>query len=328
MATNMVREEIDRINVVVTNPTTPTSGSPVRYGLLTGVALVDEGDGGNIATETTVDFGAREWNLSVKGVNDSGNSAVAVGDAIFYVDADTPKLSKKSSGYFFGIANAVVLTGATTTIRVLHIPSPGAGTLGSGTVGATNLATDSVTTVKILDDNVTAGKLTNTLATGFIPLPLAAARLIAANDIAAKNAADGGVVSLDTDPTLKRVNAATDKKIRLSWAASSVIPVTWDITYPPDLDDTADVIVHFLAAMAGAVDTPTVAVAYFEGLGDANAGGASGAVTGTTIADYTRTITAANIGAYPNGASIEFVPAAHTTDALHVYAAWVEYARK
>lgn len=328
MATNMTREDVYRVPVVVTNPTTPVSGDPVRYGLLTGVALVDEGEGGNEATETTVDFGPREWLLSVKGVNDSGNSAVAKGDAIFYVDGDTPKLSKKSSGYFFGFASEAVTSAATATIRVMHYPSPGAGTLGSGTVGATNLATDSVITVKIADDQVTAGKLTNTLAIGVLPLPLAQARLIAANDIAAKNAADGGIISLDTDPTLKRVNAATDKKLRISWAASSVIPITWDVTYPPDLDDTADVVVHFLAAMAGAVDTPTVAVAYFEGLGDANAGGASGAVTGTVIAEYTRTITAANIGAYPNGASIEFVPAAHTTDALHLYAAWVEYARK
>jgi len=317
-----------RVNVVCSNPTTPLSGEPIRYGMLTGVALGNEGGGGNIATETSVDFGPRAWTLSVKGINDSGNSAVAVGDAIFYVDADTPHLSKKSSGYFFGIANAIVTTGATATIEVFHVPSPGAGTLGSGTVGATNLATDSVTTPKIADDQVTAGKLTNTLATGFIALSLAQARLIATNDIAAKNATDGGLISLDTDPTLKRVNGATDKKLRMSWAASSVIPVTWDVTYPPDLDDTVDVTVCFLAAMAGATDTPTVAVAYFEGLGDTNAGGASGAVTGTTITKYTRTITAANIGVYPNGASIEFVPGAHTTDALHVYAAWLEYARK
>jgi hypothetical protein len=175
---------------------------------------------------------------------------------------------------------------------------------------------------------VTAAKLSTTLATGFIPLPLAQARLIATNDIAAKNAADGGLVSLDTDPTFKRVNGATDKKLRMSWAAASVIPVQWDITYPPDLDDTANVIVHVLAASAGATNSPVIAVAYFEGLGDTNAGGNTAAVTGTTITDYSVTITAANIGAYPNAASIELVPAAHGTDALNLYAVWVEYTRK
>jgi predicted RecA/RadA family phage recombinase len=58
------------------------------------------------------------FDLSVKGVNDDGNSAVAIGDRISYVAADTPKLSKKKSGIFFGIALEAVLTGATTTINV------------------------------------------------------------------------------------------------------------------------------------------------------------------------------------------------------------------
>lgn len=327
MATNMVREEIDRINVVVTNPTTPTSGSPVRYGLLTGVALVDEGDGGNIATETTVDFGAREWKLSVKGVDDSGNSAVAVGDAIFYVDADTPKLSKKSSGYFFGIANEVVVSAATTTIRVLHIPSPGAGTLGSGTVGSSNLAAGAVVTAGIGDDQVTAGKLTDTLATGYIPLPLTSWRLIAANDIAAKNAADGGLISLDTDPTLKRVNAATDKQLRIAWAATSVIEIECQFPYPPDLDDAGAITVNLLMGMAGAADTPVIGVNYWEGVGDANAGGNTSALA-AAVAHKTVVIAAGDVGAYPKAASVGIIPAAHATDAIFLYAAWITYVRK
>jgi hypothetical protein len=51
------------------------------------------------------------------------------------------------------------------------------------------------------------------------------ARIIASNDIAAKGTPDGGTVSLDTDPTFKRVNAATDKQLRIAWAATSVIPI-------------------------------------------------------------------------------------------------------
>ncbi len=327
MATNMVRDQIDRINVVCTDPATPASGAPVRYGMLTGVALVNEGAGGNIATETTVDFGAREWKLSVKGVNDSGNSAVAVGDAIFYVDADTPKLSKKSSGYFFGIANEVVVSAATTTIRVLHIPSPGAGTLGSGTVGATNLATDSVTTVKIADAQVTAAKLTTTMATGYINIPLSAFRIIATNDIAAKNAADGGTVSLDTDPTFKRVNGATDKQLRIAWAAASVVEITAQFSYPPDLDDTAAVTVNLLMGMAGAADTPVIGVSYWEGVGDTNAGGNTAALA-AAVAQKTVVIAAGDVGAYPKTATFGLIPAAHGTDAIYLYAAWITYARK
>jgi hypothetical protein len=83
-----------------------------------------------------------------------------------------------------------------------------------------------------------------------------------------------------------------------------------------------------LAAMSGATNAPTIAVAYFEGVGDADAGGATAAVTGTTVAEYSRTITAANVGAHPNVASVSLTPGAHAADALYIYAIWIEYVRK
>src|SRR5262245_18011157 len=100
MATNLKRRNGWRLSLPVTDPATPASGDPVRIGNMTGVAQTAKGDGGNAAANTSVDLGPSVWNVSVKGVNDAGNGAVAVGDAIFYVDADTPKLSRKSSGYF------------------------------------------------------------------------------------------------------------------------------------------------------------------------------------------------------------------------------------
>lgn len=328
MATNMTRDDIYRVPVVCSDPTTPTSGAPVRYGLLTGVALVDEGDGGNAATETTVDFGPREWDLSVKGINDSGNSAVAKGDAIFYVDADTPKLSKKSSGYFFGIASETVGSGQTATIRVMHVPSPGAGTLGSGTVGATNLATDSVTTVKIADDQVTAAKLTDTLATGFIPLDITQLRIIAANVIG--NTTEGMLLDGNTAPSLQRVNSATDKALRVIWASSSSIEVQFPpVPKPPDLDGTADLTVHLMMGKDTNTDnTVTVDVQIFDGVGDTEAGSATAALAAAALAEYSGTILAADLGEHPGFLNISLVPGAHTTDAIWLYAAWIEYARK
>lgn len=323
MATNIIYEPAWHQSLVCSDPATPASGDPVRFGAFTGIALTDERTDGT----TSVDLGQTVATFSVKGVDGGGNSAVGVGDALFYVDADTPKLSKKATGYLFGIAMEAVNSAATATIKVMHVPSPGAGTLGSGTVSATNLASSAVETAKIAANAVTAAKLTATMATGFIPLPLTIAREITSNDLPAVGTPDGGLLSLDTTPTLKRANAATDKKLRLGWAASNSDAITWDFTYPTDLDDTANVEVHILAAMAGAIDTPTIAINYFEGLGDSNAGGATAAITGTSIAEYSRVITAANIGAAPNGASVELVPGAHTTDALYVYAAWIEYTR-
>ena len=116
MAKNLIVGEAKGVAVVCTNPTTPASGDPVRFGEMTGVALAAEAADG----KTSVDFTPGNiWDLSVKGVDGSGNSAVGVGDKIFYVDADTPKLSKKATGRFFGFAMEAIATSETDTIQVM-----------------------------------------------------------------------------------------------------------------------------------------------------------------------------------------------------------------
>lgn len=317
MSTNIVKEPGWRLSVVCSDPAAPDSGDPVRYGAMTGIAETDEGAGGNISTETSVYFGPCVVDVSVKGVDDSGNSAVALGDTIFYVDADTPKLSKKASGYFFGFALEVIDSGATATIQVQRPATPGGGTLAAGSIGATQLATGAVT----------AAKLSATLKTGFILLPLEGFRLISSNDIAASGTADGGVLSSDTAPALARVNGATDKALRIAWAAEGVAEIQASFVYPPDLDEASNVEVHILAGMAGATDTPYLTVAYFEGVGDSNAGGNT-ATLAAAVAEKTVTIAHANVGATPKAATISITPQdAHDNDALYLYGVWIEYTR-
>jgi len=111
MATNKIQDgDVLRLTV----GSTIKSGDPVVSGAIRGVALTDYSSADGKAEVDTRGV----FDLSVKGVDDAGNSAVAVGDKLFYVAADTPKISKKKSGDFFGIALEVVLTGATTTINV------------------------------------------------------------------------------------------------------------------------------------------------------------------------------------------------------------------
>lgn len=105
-------------SVVVSHPAAPVTGDPVRYGEQTGIALTDEGEGGNAATETSVLFGGFTAEFSVKGIDGSGNSAVAVGDKLYYVDADTPPISKKATGRFVGFARGAVGSSSTATIEV------------------------------------------------------------------------------------------------------------------------------------------------------------------------------------------------------------------
>lgn len=117
MARNQVYDEGDQLSVACTDPTTPASGDPVLLGLLGGVALTDKGKGGNVAANTSVAFEG-VFKLSVKGVDGSGNSAVAAGDIIYYVTGDTPKLSKKATGVKYGVALAAITSGSTATIQV------------------------------------------------------------------------------------------------------------------------------------------------------------------------------------------------------------------
>jgi len=112
MATNQKREDGRHLRVTPTDGAA-TSGAPGRFGQRPGVAEDTLGTDG----KCTMDFGG-VYSLSVKGIDGGGNSAVALGDEIFYVDADTPKLSKKATGRHFGWAQGTVTSGGTSTIDV------------------------------------------------------------------------------------------------------------------------------------------------------------------------------------------------------------------
>lgn len=113
MATNQIFREANQLSLVCTHPTTPASGGPVRIGQIPGVALTDERADG---TTTVALEGV--YDLSVKGIDGSGNSAVAVGDILYYTDADTPPISKKATGVRFGYAMETVGSSSTATIQV------------------------------------------------------------------------------------------------------------------------------------------------------------------------------------------------------------------
>lgn len=113
MATNRKFKDGKYLQVVCSDPTTPASGDPVIVGQIPGVAQANEDTDGL----TSVDFGG-VYTLSVKGIDGSGNSAVAAGDILYYVAADTPKISKKATGVRFGYALEAVTSGSTATIMV------------------------------------------------------------------------------------------------------------------------------------------------------------------------------------------------------------------
>ena len=99
------------------------SGDPVSIGnALRGVALTDYNaqDG-----KASVEVGNGIYDINVQAVDDAVDSAVAVGDRLYYAGSATPFLSKKRSGKFFGIALEAINAGLTATINVLVGPVTG-----------------------------------------------------------------------------------------------------------------------------------------------------------------------------------------------------------
>lgn len=118
MALNLVEPDGKILVAVASAPATPASGDPVMIGQIPGVALTAEGGGGNISTETTIAT-CGIFALSVKGENAAGNSAVALGDILYYEAGQTPPINKDSTnGIRFGYALGTVTSGSTATINV------------------------------------------------------------------------------------------------------------------------------------------------------------------------------------------------------------------
>lgn len=125
MATNKrMRGNQDKtLAIACTHPATPAANDPVIAGRLPGVCLVDE-DAAGISVISLEGVFA----LTVKAIDGSGNSAVATGDKIYYVSANTPPLSKVATGVPFGVAyrkdtgtreqGTLISAGATAVIQV------------------------------------------------------------------------------------------------------------------------------------------------------------------------------------------------------------------
>lgn len=114
MAKNRVRIDGRFISKAATSPATPASGDPVLVGQIPGIALINEETDGDVTVDT-----AGVYNLSVKGENNVGNSAVAIGDILYYEAGQTPPINKDNvAGVRFGYALAAITSGATATIPV------------------------------------------------------------------------------------------------------------------------------------------------------------------------------------------------------------------
>lgn len=136
MASNLIR---DGLQINCTVPSGTVSGDPVVINGLPGIAVTTRDSSGYAVVDFTP---GKIWNLACKGIDNDGNSAIAEGDELFWTSGDTPKLSKKKSGSFWGRAIAatpggsttLVSAGATTTIHVRKAGDAGQGSVEGATI--------------------------------------------------------------------------------------------------------------------------------------------------------------------------------------------------
>lgn len=114
---NLVQGNYSTIQWTNGTGSTVTSGSPVNVGSggLHGTALQDIANGatGSVAIRST-----HVKTHPVKGIDGGGNSAVAVGDKLYW-DGSSAFYDKKTTGTLVGYANGAVTSGATTTIEII-----------------------------------------------------------------------------------------------------------------------------------------------------------------------------------------------------------------
>ncbi|MEW5722883.1 MAG: hypothetical protein AB1896_07230 [Thermodesulfobacteriota bacterium] len=144
---------------------------------------------------------------------------------------------------------------------------------------------------------------------------------------------DGTALTKFTAGATPGFQQLSNKEVVLAWdgnatpgAAAVMIPFV-----DPAIDDGADVVVHALAKMSGATDTPVLAFEAYFGSGDTDCAGTDPEITGgTTLTEYTMTIAAADVPAAPSALTLVLTPTAGEmgTDELHLYGLWLEVTRK
>lgn len=104
------------VNLDLTVAVGVVSGAPVEIEALHGVALEDRGSDGKAVVKLPIAFVA---DLAVEAVDGTGDSAIAIGEKLYYDAAATIKVNKDSTnGKPIGYALEAVNAGASDTIMV------------------------------------------------------------------------------------------------------------------------------------------------------------------------------------------------------------------
>jgi len=284
-----------------------------------GVTEYAADDGDLIAVKLCTGPGSFEVECTV-------DSAITLGTVLY--GADDGKISDASSGTAQGISLEPGTVASTAVIEVIlwNVKATTAGTVSIADTGAfTDTATVEAALAEIYQHLLSAQSI--------LPLPLGG--FTEQDGTALADFANG-------DSTTPGWNVG-DESFGIRWNNhANPDPIATSIPIPPDLDATADVIVHVMAAKVGATvgDAVTWKIEAFNNVAgavydaDADYGGTSSAMTGDattkTCQEETLTLAAANVAGSPCVLNLTIQPTDGTlgTDDVILQGMWLEYTGK
>jgi predicted RecA/RadA family phage recombinase len=244
-----------------------------------------------------------------------------------YWDAAAGNITKVTGGNTLcGICLEAELAGATTIVIMLypnHVLAPAASSVGIADAGTFTAKTDVEEALQEIYQHLKSIQ-------AFMPIPLTSFRELAAG-VFINAAGNGGVLAIDTTPILTMIGDGD--AMRIAWAAGNADQIAAQILLPPDIDLTADLVLHTLCSKDGNVNNAVHidGEAYF-GESDADCFPSVSAANLLVQAkgEYTANILAADLPALQANYNMTLVvmPEAHANDIVYLHGAWLEYKRK
>jgi hypothetical protein len=255
------------------------------------------------------------WGGTLEGI---ANDSFAVGATLYA--HDDGEISDTSSGSAIGVAlEAASAAGDIVEYMPFGVLSTTAATVSIADAGGfTSTTTVEAALQEIYQDLLSAQR--------FLAIPLDNFKEASTFDVGAI-AANGGVLASDTTPIRDAINGGTDGCQRFQWVASNNDQIVTQLPLPPDLDVTADIVLHTRIRSGGTTDAVGFTVESFFNEGDTKVTDTSETNQTATWAEKITTIAAADIPAGAQTLTIGLTPVAHTTDTMEMSAAWIEYTR-
>lgn len=265
----------------------------------------------------------------VKAILDTAITQANVGDNVFLVDDQTVDLTANVT---HNIYCGIIAKYIDTTHAWIDI-EPAIQQADVATHIADSSAAHAASAVSVADAGTFTAQTEVEAALQEIYQDLISAQHIIAVPLTAITEEDGTILTTFGAGATPGIQQLSNKEVVLAWDGNAT-PGACAVNIPfvdPRIDATGDVIVHFLAKMAGATDTPVLVMEAYFGAGDTDCAGTDDEVDGgTALTEYTMTIAAADVPSAPSSLTLVMTPTAGQmdTDELHLYALWLEATSK